>query len=146
MSKAESADLILKLYDLRREEVMRKGRNFMSSYFPESVDDIMAVMMNEQNSAYLRMVVSYWDNAAALVNHGAIDEEMFNDMNGEHIYVFAKIYPFLNEIREKTNNPKFLLNLEKLIMRMPDAEKMLDERRKAIKQMMEARKSMAKDA
>ncbi len=51
MSKAESANLILKLYDLRREEVMRKGRNFMGTFFPESVDDIMATMMDEQNSA-----------------------------------------------------------------------------------------------
>ncbi len=94
----------------------------------------------------MRMVVSYWDNAAALVNHGAIDEEMFNDMNGEHIFIFTKIYPFLSEIREKINNPKFLLNLEKLIMRMPDAENMLQERRETMKQMIKARKSMAKDA
>lgn len=146
MSKAESADLILKLYDLRREEVMRKGRAFMASYFPESLDDITATYMDDQNSAYMRMVLSYWDNAAVLVNHGAIDEDMFNEMNGEHIYVYAKIFPFLNEIREKFNNPKFLLNLEKLIMRMPDAENMLETRRKNIKEMMEARKAKAKDA
>lgn len=141
MSKAESADLILKLYDLRREEVMRKGRNWMLQYFPESLDDIIATYMDEQPSAYMRMVLSYWDNAAALVNHGAIDEEMFNDMNGEHIMVFSKIYPFLGEIREKFNNDKFLSNLEKLIMRMPDAEEMLETRIKAMQELMKAKKA-----
>jgi hypothetical protein len=146
MSKAESADLILKLYDLRREEIMRKGRTFMGSYFPESIDDIVATYMDDQKSAYMRMVLSYWDNAAALVNHGAIDEDMFNDMNGEHIFIFCKIYPFLNEIREKFNNPKFLMNLEKMIMRMPDAESMLEARRKSSKEWMEARQAMSKNA
>ncbi len=146
MSKTESANLILKLYDLRREEVMRKARDWMISYFPESLDEIIATYMDEQTSAYLRMVVSYWDNAAVLVNHRAIDEDMFNEMNGEHIMVFSKIYPFLNEIREKFNNEKFLMNLEKLIMRMPDAENMLETRRKATKERIEAKKALAKDA
>jgi hypothetical protein len=146
MSKTESANLILKLYDLRREEVMRKARDWMIWYFPESLDEIIATYMDEQTSAYLRMVVSYWDNAAVLVNHGAIDEDMFNEMNGEHIMVFSKIYPFLNEIREKFNNEKFLMNLEKLIMRMPDAENILETRRKVTKERIEAKKALAKDA
>jgi hypothetical protein len=146
VSKAESANLILKLYDLRREEVMREARNWMISYFPESIDDIFATYMDEKTSPFLRMVVSYWDNAAALVNHGAIDEDMFNDMNGEHIMVFSKIYPFLGKIRERFNNEKFLANLEKLIMRMPDAENMLTQRRAMMKEMLEARKAMSKNA
>src|ERR1041384_8387181 len=99
MSKAKEADLILKLYDLRREETMRKARDWMIRFNPESMQDILDAVMNEQHSAYFRMVTSYWEMAAALVNHGAIDEQMFNDTNGEHLAVFAKIQPHLAEMR-----------------------------------------------
>ena len=64
MNKVESADLILKLYELRREETMRKARNWFISFFPESVDEVMQTMMDEKTSAYYRMVISYWDMAA----------------------------------------------------------------------------------
>ena len=89
MSKVESADLILKLYDLRREETMRKARDWMFTFNPTSVDEYMQTMMDPTVGGYLRMVTSYWDMAASFVNHGAIDAEMFNDTVGEHIMVFA---------------------------------------------------------
>ena len=73
MGKYEDADLILKLYDLRREETMRKARNWMAMFNPESAQEIVAAASGEHN-AYLRMVMSYWDMAASLVNNGAIDE------------------------------------------------------------------------
>src|SRR5215208_4820015 len=79
--KTESANLILKLYDLRREEVMRKARNwFVGEFHPGSIQDIASAAMGE-HSAYYRMVTSYWDMACSLVNNGAIDEQMFNDAN-----------------------------------------------------------------
>ena len=62
------------------------------------------------------MVSSYWDMAASFVNHGAIDSEMFNDTAGEHVMVFAKIEPFLAELREMFQNPKAFQHLEKVIM------------------------------
>src|SRR5580698_4146989 len=99
MSKQEEAGLILKLYELRREETMRKARNwYFQQFHPESLADFSNAMMGE-NSAYLRMVVSYWDMAAALVNNGAISPELFSDTNGEHIGVFGKLEPLLGEIR-----------------------------------------------
>src|SRR5947209_16390403 len=82
--KEKGAELILRLYELRREEVMRKARTWYFGFHPESVEDIMAVARGE-HSAYFRMVTSYWDMACSFVNHGAIDEEMFNDANAEHI-------------------------------------------------------------
>ncbi len=124
MSKFESADLILKLYDLRREKKMRKARNWIFGYNPTSVDDYMKTMMDEKVGGYLRMVVSYWDMAATLVNQGAIDAEMFNQTNGEHIMVFAKIEPILADLRAMWDMPEALSNLEKVIMDTPDgAEK-----------------------
>ena len=122
MSKAESADLILKLYDLRREDKMREARNWIFSFNPTTVDEYWATMMDPQVGGYLRMVTSYWDMAASLVNHGAIDAEMFNDTVGEHIMVFAKVQPLLAELRERFQNPKAFQHLEKLILDQPDGQ------------------------
>jgi hypothetical protein len=146
MNKVESADLILKLYDLRREKKMRKARNWFVSFFPETLDDVMQALIDEKTSASYRMVISYWDMVASFVNQGAINEEMFNEVTGEHIVVFSKVYPFLEELREKFQNPNMYSNLEKLIMRMPDAKEMLYKRREMMKQWMELRKEMAKGA
>src|SRR5216110_2236488 len=101
MSKAESADLILKLYDLRREEKMRAARNWIFSFNPTSADHYFQTMMDPEVGGYLRMVTSYWDMAATFVNEGAIEADMFNKTAGEHVMVFAKIEPFLAELREK---------------------------------------------
>jgi hypothetical protein len=122
MSKVESADLILKLYDLRREEKMREARNWIFSFNPTTVDEYWATMMDPQVGGYLRMVTSYWDMAASLVNHGAIDADMFNDTVGEHIMVFAKIQPLLAELRERFQNPKAFQHLEKVILDQPDGQ------------------------
>lgn len=132
MSKQEEADLILKLYDLRRESTMRVARDWMSREFnPESMADIMNVLFGE-HSGHLRMVLTYWDMAAALVNHGAISVELFNDTNGEHFGVFSKMEPFLGEIRAAFG-PQFLLNLEKLIDATPDGRRRVAELRERMK-------------
>lgn len=124
MSKAESADLILKLYDLRREKKMRKARDWMFFFNPTSAEEYMQTMMDEKNGAYVRMVVSYWDMAATMVNQGAIDADMFNQTNGEHIMIFAKVEPILADLRKMWDMPEALSNLEKVIMDSPNgAEK-----------------------
>jgi len=146
MSKAESAELILKLYDLRREATMREARNWMMSFFPESAADVMQAVINPETSPYYRMVVTYWDMAASLVNHGAIDEDMFADAHGEHFVVYSKIEPFMPELREIMGNPNLMANLEKLIMRQPNAGERLAKSRELMKRMAEARKEMAKNA
>jgi hypothetical protein len=121
MSKQQDADLILKLYDLRREAVMRQARNWFFTFNPTSIQDFVDVLTGE-NSGYYRMVISYWDMAASLVNNGAIDEQMFNDANGEQIFVYSKIEPFLGELRSTFGMPDFLAHLEKHIKRMPNIE------------------------
>src|SRR5438045_7641487 len=95
MSKQAEAELILKLYDLRREPTMRQARDwFAMEFYPETAADLKNAMFSE-HSGHLRMVVSYWDMAAALVNNGAISAEMFNDTNGEQFMVFSRIEPIL---------------------------------------------------
>lgn len=121
MGKHEDADLILKLYDLRRETVMREARNWLFSFNPTSIQDVMDTMIGE-HSGHFRMVISYWDMACALVNNGAIDEELFNQTNGEHIFVYMKVQPVLEDIRQMFDNPEFLKNLETVVKRIPDME------------------------
>ncbi|HTH51233.1 MAG TPA: hypothetical protein VL501_04840 [Pyrinomonadaceae bacterium] len=119
-TKTESADLILKLYDLRREKKMRKAREWFFGFNPTSVDEYWQTMMDPKVGAYARMVISYWDMAATMVVQGAIDAELFNQTAGEHIMVFAKVEPILAGLRERFQNPEALKNLEKVIMDMPD--------------------------
>ena len=122
--KQEGANLSLRLYEIRREETMRRARVWFTTEFnPQSAQDIFSVLVGE-HSADFRMVASYWDMAAAFVNHGAIDEAMFNDINTEHVAIYAKLQPFLAEIRAVPGAPPylFLKNLEPLVLRTPDAQ------------------------
>jgi hypothetical protein len=142
-TKYESADLILKLYDLRREAVMREARQWFAGFNPSGVEDITAAMAGE-HSAYFRMVTSYWDMAAALVEQGAIDEQMFNETNGEHFFVFAKIEPHLEELRAMFG-PQVLPNLERVVMRVPGAKERLAHMREMSRKMAERRKAVTGD-
>lgn len=133
MSKVESADLILKLYDLRREPKMREARNWIFGFNPTSVDEYFKTMMDPEVGGLLRMVTSYWDMAASLVNHGAIDAEMFADTAGEHMFVFAKVQPILADLRERFQNPRAFYHLEKVIMDHPNGAEMLAKTKEMIK-------------
>ena len=132
MSKQEEAGLILKLYDLRREDTMRKARDwYFRDFNPQSMADFNATLYGD-HSGHLRMVVSYWDMAAAMVNSGAIGLELFNETNGEQIGVFSKVEPILGEIRQMLG-PQFAANLERLIDATPDGRKRTSEMRERMK-------------
>ncbi len=140
-SPYESADLIIKLYELRREEKLRTAREWYSKDFhPASAQDVLNTLRGEQ-SAYFRMVTSYWEMAASFVNHGAIDWKMFMDANpGEPVNVFVKLYPYLGELRSmfasKYDDAQAFQHLEQVIMQLPHAQEQLEER---IEQFKEAR-------
>ena len=142
MGKHEDADLILKLYDLRREPVMREARNWMFTFNPTGVEDVMQAMMGE-HSGHLRMVISYWDMACAMVTNGAIDEELFNQTNGEHIFVYMKIEPVLEGLRAMFDNQEFLKNLETVVKRIPDIDKKLPAMRERMAKFAEMRAKAA---
>ena len=132
MSKQEEAGLILKLYELRREETMRKARDwFFRDFNPQTLADFNKAMFGE-HSGHVRMVITYWDMAAALVNDGAIRAELFTDCNGEHISVFANIELLLPEIRA-AYGPQFAASIEKLIDATPDGRKRTATLRERIK-------------
>jgi hypothetical protein len=142
--KAKSAELILKLYDLRRESVMREARNWFFTFSPESIEDIQRAGMGE-HSAYYRMVTSYWDMACSFVNHGAIDPEMFNDANGEHVVVYAKLQPFLEQLRA-TVSPVYMQHIEKVVTAMPNIEERITRMREMMRRMAQARAAASSEA
>jgi hypothetical protein len=140
----ESMMGILNLYEIRSEETMRKARNwFATGFYPESTQDILKVLVSE-HSADFRMVASYWDMAAAFVIFGAINDEMFNAINTEHVAVYAKLHPFLAELREMPGVPPYLYlkHLEPVVLRLPDAQ----ERVASMRQYMESRRQSQGEA
>jgi hypothetical protein len=145
MSKTDEAGLILKLYELRREETMRKARDwYFREFNPQSMADFNAAIFGE-HSGHLRMVVTYWDMAAALVNTGAISLEMFTETNGEYIGVYAKLEPVLGEIRA-AYGPRWAINIEKLIDASPDGRKQLEVMRERTQRIRAAMAAQAKSA
>ena len=144
---AHDAQLILKLYDLRREAEMRKARHWATvEFWPKGAGEWMKVVNSfpSQENAWMRQVGGYWDMAASLVLHGALNEELFLQpgSSGEMFFFFAKVYPFLKEFREKTNNPDAFANIEKLATGSKSARKRLD---RLLKVVAQRRKAMAKN-
>jgi hypothetical protein len=116
------AQLILQLYDLRREAEMRKARNwYAGEFFPQSADDFLKVAwaFGTQENAWLRQVSGYWGIVASFVLAGVLNEELFLQpgFSGELFVIYAKIHPHVKEIREKLNDPEFFLNVEKAVTR-----------------------------
>lgn len=140
------AELILKLYDLRREAEIRKARNWwFVNFWPENADDFMKIALaaGTQENNWLRQVPGYWDLAASLVVHGTLNETLFLEpaFSGEMFLIFAKIHPFLKEVREKTQNPRMLANVENVIKK----SKASRERLKFVEQRMAARRKQMKE-
>lgn len=116
------ADIILKLYELRTEALMREARAWVTGEFwPETAEEYFAIALNpaDPHNAFLRQVLSYWEMAAAMVVHGALSAELFIDCNGEGFFLLAKFAPILEAIREK--NPGFLAKTSELISRFSAA-------------------------
>lgn len=116
------AEIILKLYDLRREKVMREARAWVTgAFWPSTAEDYFALANNaaDPHNAYLRQVISYWEMAAALVLHGAVSAELFVDCNGEGFLLLAKFAHILEAIREKA--PTFMIKTSELVNRFSAA-------------------------
>lgn len=135
------AEIILKLYKLRTENVMRQARAWMTGEFwPSTAEEFFAVAANpaDPHNAWFRQVVTYWEMAAAMVLHGAVSAELFVDCNGEGFFLLAKFAPILEEIRAKI--PTFMVKTGDLVKRFSAAS----QRYEAVLKGVEARrKSLA---
>src|SRR5690348_2991295 len=121
---SSAASLLLKLYELRTEPTLRQARSwFAFEFHPSSARDVLSAWLGPgHESAPYRMVTTYWDMAASLVVNEAIPPEMFNAANTEHIALYAKLRPFLAEVRATTKYPDYLINVERVVSALPDAE------------------------
>jgi hypothetical protein len=131
------AEIILRLYELRTETVMRQARAWMTGEFwPATAEEFFAVAENpaDPHNAWLRQVLTYWEMAAAMVLHGAVSAELFVDCNSEGFFLLAKFAPILEGIREK--NPWFLTKTAELVNRFSAAS----QRYEAVLKNVEARR------
>ncbi len=119
----EDAKLVLRLYELRREDRLREAREwFLSRFFPQSYDDVKAVALGAgaENTNY-RMVTSYWEMASSFVAQGVLHPELFFDSGGESLFLWAKLEEFVPQLRQELQQPRLLANLEKAISMVPRA-------------------------
>lgn len=126
MATATDGELVLRLYEIRREETLRKARRFMVFDFnPKTLEELRAVsrdQTSEHNAAW-RQTLSYWEMAAALVLQGALDADLFLDTNGEGILLYAKFHHFHAESEKESGSP-FMRNTAALIAKFPAAQAM----------------------
>jgi hypothetical protein len=117
---AQDAQIIMQLYDLRREPVMRAARKFMvSEFWPQSYEEFKAVLTGygTEHNAYMRQVLTYWDMAAAMVLQGAVHEELFFQTTAEPYFLYVKFGAWLPQARKDSLNLELGLHLEKLVTR-----------------------------
>jgi len=117
---AVDAQLILQIFDLRREAEMRKARNWWTvSFWPANADDFIKVgnAFPSQENAWLRQAAGYWEMVASLAVHGTVNQKLFLEpsVSGEMYFIFAKVSPFLKELRQKMQSPTMFQNVEKVI-------------------------------
>lgn len=120
-------DLVLKLYDLRRETEMRKARTFLMKFEPKSIDDVKAVVsFDHPENAHFRQVMSYWGMVADFTSRGLLHPEMFAAHCGEALFIYAKFEALLPQIRAEVN-PMFLTAIEAVVKAQPGVAQRVDQ-------------------
>jgi hypothetical protein len=137
----QDADLVLRLFDLRREAKLREARSWMGSFYCDSAQQFLDAY--GAPDAYMRMVAGYWDIATSMVNMGVIHRGLFVEAGGEAFFLWAKVGEWIPAFREMTGNPGFLANVEKFVHETPGgAERVagMREYQKKVRAQREARK------
>jgi hypothetical protein len=116
----EQVNLILRLFEERREPRLREARDwFAANFHVNSPEDIMRICPpGSQGNVFMRMVLSYWEMVASIVNRGLIDEDFFFENSGEQWAAFEQVKPVLAAWRAMFSSPKFLANLEEQCKRL----------------------------
>lgn len=118
----DDANLLLRLYEMRREEKMREARAwFVANFKPKSMADIQQLCPpGSENNARMRMVSTYWDMAASFVTAGVLNPELFFANSREMLLVAIRLRPVLSDIRATYKDPTFLSNLETVSQQYSD--------------------------
>ncbi|MGB9444852.1 MAG: hypothetical protein WBR26_07615, partial [Candidatus Acidiferrum sp.] len=116
-NRMEQAELILRLYELRRETVMREARGFVGGPFsPKSDEELVEIVSKGgKESGFVLQVYGYWDMVCAFVLHGMLSELLVYDTCQEMYFQYAKIQPYLRGFRKKMNLPEWMQNIEKVV-------------------------------
>jgi hypothetical protein len=141
------AELVLRLYDLRREAVMRESRDAINGQFwPRSFDDVLAVTRfdHELNRPF-RQVSTFWEMAYGMVKHGIVNAEYFLESNGEGFFLLAKILPYLDAYRREVS-PLAFRNAEWVAVQSPEGRELFAAIQARVKKVAEARSAPAKGA
>jgi hypothetical protein len=137
----ESARLNLQIFDLRREPLLRQARRwFIREFNPETFDELLDAIHGQHNASF-RMVLGYWDMAASLVTTGAIDHAAFLAAHTEIVAAFAKIHPYLPELRASLSEPQVFCHIEQVVLGMPDALATMERRRARLAAAAKARQA-----
>jgi len=115
----EQAQLHLQLYEQRREARLRQARDwFFKNYFPSNFEEGLKIASPmSENGALFMMVISYWDQACALLNYGLLHEDLFFETNGEFFAVWERLKPGIQEGRDRFSNKLFAAHLEQAARR-----------------------------
>lgn len=137
------AELILKLYESRRESVMRQARGYVGGPFlPQSADEFVGLIAAGNNeTGYILQVYGYWDMVASFVVHGALDEALVYDTCQEMYFQYAKIQPYLADIRKKMNLPEYFRSIEAVVESTDKGRGRLRDMKNSLTQMAAARSS-----
>lgn len=136
----ESARLNLQIFDLRRDPVLREARSWFTLDFnPESFEELMTGL--RQHNTRFRMVVGYWEMAASMVTTGAIDHAAFLAAHTEIVATFAKLHPYIRELRTALEEPSMLCHMEQVVLGMPDALATMERRRTRLAAAWKARQA-----
>jgi len=113
----EQAELILRLYELRRETVMREARNFVGGEFLPQTDDELVTILTKggKETGFVLQVYGYWDMVCAFVLHGMLREPLVYDTCQEMYFQYAKIQPYLRGLRKKLDLPEWMQGIEKVV-------------------------------
>jgi hypothetical protein len=138
---SEQVELILRLYELRRETIMREARSFVGGPFlPKSDDELVSmVTTGGKQTGFVLQVYGYWDMVCAFVLHGMLSEPLVYDTCQEMYFQFAKIHPYLKGFRQKMNLPEWMQSLEKVATGSPRARKRLAAMRANLDQLTQRR-------
>jgi hypothetical protein len=135
----DSATLILKLFELRREPTLREARAwFLRDFNPQTLEEALVIAGGPKND-WFRMVIGYWDMAASFVVHGAIDADMFRAANTEMVATFAKIEPFIDDFRRISRIPEFAENIQHVIAGQKGGDERMAMLREQFRKMQDAR-------
>jgi hypothetical protein len=134
------AELVLKLYDLRRETVMRQSRNAIAQFMPKTWEEFIAVTQpaHPMNAAW-RQTSSYWEMAYGFARHGVVNPDFLAENGGEGMFLYAKVLPFLERFR-KEGSPTSFQNAEWIVSNSASGKRILEMVQKRLRQMLETKK------